>query len=96
MYPLRRTDPESEYAAKAPWFPPDSIEKQLKVLNDFDPRITGNSEFMFDVDLAKSLAKSIINNKDVDDKLKEQFFGLYVRLVDSYNRFVSTFNRSIK
>lgn len=82
-------------AARTPWFPPVSVEKKLEVLNDFDPRIVGNGSFLFDVDLAKSLAQSIISNEDIDGDFEMKFIKLYCRVVDDYNRFVSEFNRSL-
>ena len=57
IYKEHTFDPR--YAKKAPWYPPHGIDKMLSVLEEFDSRITIDSSFLFDLDLAKSLARSI-------------------------------------
>ena len=83
--------PDSRYVKKAPWYPPYGIDKMLSVLEEFDPRITIDSSFMYDLDLAKSLAKSIIDNEN--EILKKKFISLYCGLVDAYNRAATKFNK---
>ena len=76
-----------------PWFPPSSVAEMLQVIEDFDSRIIIDSDFSYDVSLAKSLAKSILDNKQGD--LNSQFYRLYCRLTDAYNRGVAAFNRQV-
>ena len=85
-------EPDFHYAKRAPWFPPSSIAKMLQVIEDFDSRIIIDSDFSYDVSLAKSLAKSIIDNKQVD---LNEFYRLYCGLIDAYNRGVAAFNRQV-
>ena len=64
----------------------------LKVLDDFDPRIVIDSEFLYDVKLAKLLVNNIING---NNSVKKEFNLLYCELVDAYNRAVSKYNESV-
>lgn len=84
---------DSRYCKKAPWFPPDSISKMSKVLEDFDPRITIDSSFLYDLDLAKSLSKSLIDKEN--EELKKKFYRLYCGLVDAYNRAATKYNKEV-
>ena len=79
---------------RAPWFPLSTVEKMLKVLKSFDPRIIIDSDFIYDVSLAKSLANCILTNEDKTE-LKKPFYKLYCGLVDAYNREVSKHNRQM-
>jgi len=78
---------------RAPWFPPRGLEAQLKVLNDLDPRIVGSGRFQFDLDLARSLAKTVMANSGNSKDYDKDFMELYFKIIDSYNRYVSAFNR---
>lgn len=82
---------DSRYCKKAPWFPPSSISKMLNVLEEFDPRIIIDSSFLYDLDLAKSLARSLIDKEN--EELKKTFYRLYCGLVDAYNRSATKFNK---
>ena len=62
-------------------------------LEEFDPRIVIDSSFLFDLNLAKSLARNIMEN-DCEDKFKKKFYKLYCGLVDAYNRAATNHNKS--
>ncbi|KKZ10401.1 MAG: hypothetical protein TH68_10915 [Candidatus Synechococcus spongiarum 142] len=65
-----------------------------KVLLDFDDRITGSIEFMFDVDLLLKMSKNIIDKQIEDKELENEFIRLYVKVVDGYNRYVTAYNKA--
>lgn len=83
---------DSRFCKKVSWFPPDTVAKMLDVLNDFDSRIVIDSEFLYDLKLAKLLANNIIKG---NTSVRKKFNLLYCRLVDAYNRAATKYNKSV-
>ncbi|MYF36709.1 MAG: hypothetical protein F4226_08010 [Synechococcus sp. SB0678_bin_12] len=64
-----------------------------ETIDNFDHRIVGDSEFMFELDLFKKMSTTIITNYHSgkrDDSVNTEYFDLYVSLVERYNRILDS------
>ena len=100
MYPARRRtlteDVINSKIDRAPWYPPSNIKGMREILLDFDSRIVGSSEFIYDVSLLKSMSKQIVERKVNDSELEHEFIKLYVKVIDGYNKYVTEYNKTVK